>query len=272
MPSATGPAATGPKTTRTAAGLGMATLVSFATAATLLVNFLAAGLPINGQTTGEVTLRYDVYFIPAGYAFSIWGLIYLGVISYSVYLSLTGARGRPSAAAQAIAPWYLLTAVANCAWLFAWHYNRFPLSMLLMVVLLVSLLVIYRIQLKYPPRSTLELWTVHIPFRVYLGWISVATIANATITLDDAGWDGFGIAEPTWGVIMIVVTTVLGLTMSQRHGDVAYVAVLVWALVAVAVRLHATTPILVVTLAGAAVLTLSLLFTARRRRVPVQQQ
>lgn len=251
---------------RTLGSLLLSSAVSLATAATLLVNFLANGLPVNGQTTGEVTRRFEVFFVPAGYAFSIWSLIYLGLLAYSAYLGLVVVRGRGADAARAIAPWYLLTAVANCCWLFAWHYNQFALSMLLMVVLLVSLIVIYRLLAVRPPSSKLELWSVHMPFRVYLGWISVATIANATITLDDAGWDGFGLAEPTWGVIMVVVATALGLTMSARFADVAYVAVLVWALVAVAVRLNETTSVFVAALVGAAILVLSLVITVPRRR------
>jgi hypothetical protein len=238
---------------------------SLATAATLVVNYLANGLPINGQTTGDVTRRFEVYFVPAGYVFSIWSVIYLGLLAYTAYLGLTIGKGRrDSGAARAIAPWYLLTAVANCAWLFAWHHNVFPLSMLIMVVLLGTLIVIYRLQAARPAVSRLELWAVHIPFRVYLGWISVATIANATITLDDASWSGFGLSEPTWGVIMVVVATALGLTMLLRHRDLAYALVLIWALVGIAVRLHETIPILVVSLAGAAALGLSASLVSRR--------
>ncbi|MGV0791394.1 TspO/MBR family protein [Mycolicibacterium sp. XJ1819] len=240
-------------------------LVGLATAATLVVNYLANGLPINGQTTGDVTRRFEVYFVPAGYVFSIWSVIYLGLLGYSVYLCLTVAKGRSdSGAARAVAPWYLLTAAANCCWLFAWHHNRFALSMLLMTVLLGALIVIYRLQAERPPTSTLERWTVHIPFRVYLGWISVATIANATITLDNAGWSGFGLSEPTWGVIMVAAAAVLGLLMTLRHRDIAYALVLIWALIGIAVRLADTTSILVTALAGAAVLAVAAAFAGRQ--------
>lgn len=228
-----------------------------ATAATLVVNYLANGLPINGQTTGDVTRRFEVFFVPAGYVFSIWSLIYLGLIAYTGYLIVAAVKNRADGgAARAIAPWYLLTAVANCCWLFAWHHNQFPLSMLLMVVLLGALIVIYRLQATHPATSTAELWAVHIPFRVYLGWISVATIANATITLDDAGWSGFGLSEPTWGVIMVAVATALGVVMSLRHNDIAYALVIIWALVGIAVRLSETTSVLTASLAGAALLAL----------------
>ncbi|MGE2735863.1 TspO/MBR family protein [Mycolicibacterium vaccae] len=229
--------------------------VAVATVATLVVNFLANALPINSQSTGDVTRRVEVYFVPAGYVFSIWSLIYAGLIAFSVYAFLSIGKGRPdSGAARAIAPWYLLTAVANCVWLFAWHHNAFGVSMAVMAVLLGSLVVIYRIQDARPARSTLEFATVHIPFRVYLGWISVATIANATIALDDAGWSGFGISEPTWGVIMVLVASALGLVVSLRHNDIAYAAVLIWALVGIAVRLSETTNVVVAALAGAAAL------------------
>nr|WP_090343282.1 tryptophan-rich sensory protein [Mycolicibacterium malmesburyense]CRL74214.1 hypothetical protein CPGR_03035 [Mycolicibacterium malmesburyense] len=252
---------------RSAATLLLPSVVGLATAATLVVNYLANALPINGQSTGDVTRRYEVYFVPAGYVFSIWSVIYLGLIAYTVYLAIASVRGRADGgAARAIAPWYVLTAAANCCWLLAWHHNRFPLSMLLMVVLLIALIVIYRLQASRPPASTLERWTVHIPFRVYLGWISVATIANATITLDDAGWPGFGLSEPTWGVIMIAVAAALGVVMNVLHRDIAYGLVIVWALIGIAVRLHETTSILVASLAGAVVVGLSMAITARRLR------
>lgn len=240
--------------------------VALATAATLVVNFLANSLPINGQTTGDVTRRFEVYFVPAGYVFSIWSLIYLGLIAYSVYVFLSLGRGRAdSGAARAIAPWYLLTAVANCVWLFTWHHNVFALSLLVMLVLLGSLIVIYRLQDARPATSTLERWTVHIPFRVYLGWISVATIANATITLDDAGWSGFGLSEPAWGVIMVLVASALGLVMALRHNDIAFAAVLIWALIGIAVRLSETTNVMGAALAGAAALVVAVIVVALRR-------
>ncbi|GAT12572.1 tryptophan-rich sensory protein [Mycolicibacterium novocastrense] len=245
----------------------LALVVGVATAATLVVNYLANSLPINGQTTGDVTRRVEVYFVPAGYVFSIWSVIYLGLIAYTVYLGLALAQRRAdSGAARAIAPWYVLTAAANCCWLFAWHHNQFPPSMLVMVVLLVALIVIYRLQASRPPTSTLERWTVHIPFRVYLGWISVATIANATITLDDAGWSGFGLSEPTWGVIMVAVAAALGLVMNLRHRDIAYGLVIIWALIGIAVRLSDTTSVLIASLTGAAVVGISVLISAQQLR------
>ena len=238
--------------------------VVLATLATIVVNGLANALPLNGQETGEISDRFSVYFVPAGYVFSIWGLIYVGLIAYSVYQALP--RRRDNALLRDIAPWYLLSAAANIGWLFAWHYNQFALSLAIMLVLLASLIMIYRRLAAQRPATRGEFWAVHVPFSIYLGWISVATIANATSLLDYVGWNGFGISEVMWGAIMLVVATVLGLYFSVRRADIAYVAVLVWAFIGIAVK-HSDTPLVAVTAGvAAAVLVLSLFVTVPRRR------
>lgn len=238
--------------------------VILATVATIVVNALANALPINGQGTGEISDRFSVYFVPAGYVFSIWGLIYLGLIAYSIYQALPAQRA--STLLRDLAPWYLLTAAANIAWIFAWHYNQFVLSLGIMLVLLVALIMIYRRLDAQRPASRGEFWSVYVPFSVYLGWISVAAIANATSVLDYVGWNGFGISEPVWAVIMLVVATVLGLFFSVRRADIAYVAVLVWAFIGIAVK-HSGTPLVAVTAGvAAAVLALSLFVTVPRQR------
>jgi hypothetical protein len=241
----------------------MPVLVILATVVTLAVNALANTLPINGQTTGDVSDSFQVFFVPAAYVFSIWGVIYVGLIGYTIYQARP--RFRNDGLLREIAPWYLATAAANSAWIFAWHYNQFPLSMGLMLVLLVSLIVIYRRLARQAPASWQELWAVHIPFRIYLGWISVATIANATVVLDNAGWNGFGLSELTWGTYMVVVAGALGLLFSLLRADVAYVLVFVWALAGIAVR-FSDVPAMLFTAGGfAALLALSLLVAVARR-------
>jgi translocator protein len=194
---------------------------------TLAVNGLANALPLNGQNTGEISNRFAVLFTPAGYVFSIWGVIYLGLLAFGIYQLLPSQKNNPRL--EKLGYWFILSNVFNSAWIFAWHYNLFPLSLAIMLGLLVSLLVIYqRLQIGISPVSTREMWLVNIPFSIYLGWISVATIANFSVVLYNAGWDGSGLAA-AWAVFVLAVAVALGIAMIFLRNEVAFPLVLVWA-------------------------------------------
>ena len=162
-------------------------VVIVALVATLAVNGLASSLPLNDVTTGEVSDRFDVYFVPAGYVFSIWGLIYLALIGYAVYQALPGQREDPYL--HRIGYLFVLSCVANIAWLFLWHYQVFPLTIVAMLALLLFLIAMYlRLGIGRIKVGRAFKWLVHVPFSIYLGWITVATVANATSLLDYLGW------------------------------------------------------------------------------------
>ena len=211
----------------------------------ITINILANALPINGQNTGEISDLFQVFFVPAGYVFAIWGLIYIGLAAFAIYQALPAQRENPRL--RKIGYWFLLSCVANSVWIFMWHYNLFPLSLLVMLVLLASLLVIYlRLDVGRTRVSTLERWCVNIPFSVYLGWITVATVANVTDVLYDLGWNGFGIAPETWAVIMLIIAAGLGVAMAVTRRDVAYLLVLVWAFAGIGVK-QAAVPLVATT-------------------------
>lgn len=244
-------------------------LVVIALVITIGLNGLANALPINGQTTGDVANRFPTFFTPAGYVFSIWGLIYVGLIAYAVFQALPGQRSNQKL--RTIAPLFLLSSVANCAWLLLWHYNFITLSMVAMLLLLVTLIAIYtQLDIGGPKTSTSERWLVDAPFRVYLGWITVATIANATVVLYNLGWNGWGIDGPTWGALLVVVATVIGGAIVLKRGDWAYGSVLVWAFVGLFVK-YSDTPILSLTAATmAGVVVLLMVVGSLRRRSPLR--
>ena len=209
--------------------------------ATLIVNTLANALPLNNISTGDISDMFEVYFVPAGYVFSIWGVIYLALTAFIVYQALPAQRENPNL--QRIGYWFLLSCLANMAWLFTWHYLRFPLSMVVMLILLATLIVIYlKLNIGRTKFSGAEKWCVQIPFSIYLGWITVATIANATSLLDHLGWNGWGITPEIWTVIMLLVATVVAWLMAILRRDVAYLLVLVWAFAGIAVK-HVGTPL-----------------------------
>jgi len=222
------------------------------TLATIAINGLATGLPLNGQSTGEISDRFPSLFTPAGYVFSIWGVIYLGLLAYMVFQALPSQRTNPRM--RSIGWLYVLSGVANSVWIFLWHYNQFAWSLVVMLVLLASLVGIY-LRLSPFTRSVgaAERWTTHIPFSIYLGWITVATVANAATVLLDWNWAGGPLSPAVWAILMIAVATVLGLIFALREVNPAYVLVLVWAFAGIAVKQSAT-PVVAWTAIGAAVL------------------
>lgn len=230
-----------------------------ALAVTIGVNGLANALPLNGQTTGQISDKYPVYFVPAGYVFSIWGLIYLGLLAFGIYQALPAQRENPRL--RRVGPWFVLSCIANSVWIFMWHYELLPLSLLVIVALLGTLVMIY-LRLNDPARgarsvSLAERWLVQLPFSIYLGWATVATIANATTVLYAAGWTGAGLSGPIWTALLLVIATVIGALMSVRRGDVAFVLVLLWAFIGIGVK-HADTPIVVYAAAATALVVAAL--------------
>ena len=211
-------------------------IVILATLVMLTVNALANILPINGMNTGQVSDNFKVFFVPAGYVFSIWGVIYLLLLCYTVYQALPAQKSNP--VLQKIAPWYVAGSLANSIWIFMWHYLQFNWTILFMGILLVSLMVIY-LALRNSGAVKMSAgmkWLVQLPFSVYLGWITVATIANVTDVLDFNKWNGFGIAAETWALIMLGVGVVLAAWMTLKFRDTAYLAVLVWAFAGIGVK------------------------------------
>jgi len=210
-------------------------------AGVLIVNGLANVLPLNNLSTGEISDRFEVFFVPAGYVFSIWGLIYLGLIGFGIYQALPSQRENPRLVK--VGYWFLVSCLANIAWLFCWHYELFPFSLVMMVILLLSLITIYlRLDIGRARVSTAETWFVNVPFSLYLGWITVATIANVTSLLDYYGWDGWGISAQIWAVIMLAAAGLISTIMSLTRADIVYSLVIIWAVVGIAVK-HSSEPL-----------------------------
>ena len=211
---------------------------------TLVVNGLANALPLNGQNTGQISDRFNVYFVPAGYVFSIWGLIYIGLIAYAIYQALPAQRENPRL--RATGWWIALGGLANSAWIFLWHYNQFPLTLVAMLVLLATLIVTYlRLGVGCTTITAGEKWAVHLPFSIYLGWITVATVANISDVLDFLKWDRFGIAPEIWMSIVLAAVLVIAILMNFTRRDVAYATVLLWALAGITVK-QAGVPVVVI--------------------------
>ncbi|GAB4280534.1 MAG: hypothetical protein Kow0080_33510 [Candidatus Promineifilaceae bacterium] len=214
---------------KTAAYLPFINIIAFA--AVIVVNFLSNSLPLNGRTPEQISNSLPSAFTPAPYTFSIWGLIYLALTGFIIYQVLPAQRERPFQ--QQIGWWFVASGVANIGWIFSWHYSFYALSILFMAAILVSLSVIYtRLQIGCSGQAAnwREWLFVHLPFSLYLGWITVATIANVASVAPALGWDGFGIAPAVWAAMMMGAAVVIAGLLLWNRRDFAYAGVLVWAL------------------------------------------
>src|SRR3712207_5510962 len=181
-------------------------LIVAAVGATIAMNALANIIPFYGQQTGDVSDKYPVLFVPAGYVFSIWGLIYAGLIAYAAFQALPAQRTNPRLAR--IRPWVLLNLVGNSIWLLLWHFELFAVSAVVITLMLVTLIVIYlKLEVGRTVVSAAERWMAHVPLTVYLGWLTVATIANLSFWLYSMGWSGLGLSAAGWTVTLLVVAT-----------------------------------------------------------------
>jgi benzodiazapine receptor len=201
----------------------------------ITTNALANILPINGYNTGQISGFYPNYFVPAGFTFSIWGIIYLFLLNYSIsYTYFTIKQGQfPDIKKylDAITPYYWFTCILNAGWILAWHYLQVAVSVLIILAFLVSLIKIFMIMQKEALTiKPLYQFLIKTPFSIYLGWISVATIANITALLVHVKWSGFGIDPIYWTILMISIAIVLGIYFIVFFKNIAHPLVLVWAL------------------------------------------
>ena len=200
--------------------------IIIATFITIVVNLFSSF--ITGKSVAAISDKFPVPVTPAGWAFSVWGIIYTGLIAYTIYQALPAQRSNPRL--RRIGYWYLLGCVANIAWLFLWVNEQITLSLVAMVVLLLSLIILYlRADMNRTNIDRAERWCVNIPFGIYMGWITVATIVNVTVVLFNLGWNGLGISPETWTALLLVVGTVIALCVGITRVDIAYTATVVWA-------------------------------------------
>jgi len=213
---------------------------------TILINGLANILPIGGKYTRELSDNIPNLFVPAGITFAIWGIIYVLIILFTIYLAkdLFKKEKTTKTFLEKISYFFILASVANIIWIFLWHYEQILLSLLVMILLFVSLLVIYfRLNIGIEKVSMKEKLLIHVPISVYIGWITVATIANVTAVLVTVGWDGFGISEQIWTTLVIIVATIITILIITTRKDYAYSAVIIWALIGIYLKRIADDPI-----------------------------
>jgi hypothetical protein len=208
---------------------------ALALALVLLVNGLAERLPINGRTTGEISAMYPTRITPASYAFMIWGLIYGLLILFVIYQLLPAGRSKPEV--RDIGGWFIVSCAMNIAWLLLWHYLYIDATVFIMFALLISLFAVYtRTRSARPPIRDAAFWLVSVPFSIYLGWITVASIVNVSVVLINHQWNRWGLSEVAWTGIILLAFILLAWWIGHKFEDPFYLLTIVWTLIAIGVN------------------------------------
>jgi hypothetical protein len=203
--------------------------------ATLIVNGLSNTTLIGGRTTAEVSYNHPTLVTPAGYVFSIWGIIYVLLAVFIVYQALPSQKNKPFQ--KQISYLFVLTSIFNITWLFLWQNELLSISVAVIFAFLASLIAIYlRLNIERSNVTLKEKLCVQVPFSVYLGWVTIATIANVSVALAASGWDGFGLSMQTWAITILAVALLIDLVVIATRRDIAYSLVFIWALVGIAVN------------------------------------
>jgi len=200
--------------------------------ATFLINYLATGLELGGYNTGELSDLIPNLFVPIGLTFSVWGVIYFFLAGFSIYQGrdLFKSEKVEMEYLDKIGYYFILSNIANSVWIFLWHFRLVPLSLIAMIVILFTLLMIYiRLEIgKTQVPKKVKIW-VHVPFSIYLGWITVATIANVTAVLVVSGVDAFGFVPEFLTVFVIIVAVLITYGMLLLRKDWVYSLIVLWA-------------------------------------------
>jgi len=215
---------------------------------------------LNGRTTGQVSDLYPTLVTPAGYVFAIWGVIYILLLAFVTYQALPSKKDKPFQ--KQIGALFILSSLLNCVWLFLWQYNFITESVIVMFALLATLIAIYlRLNIGKAKIPLKEKLLIHLPFSVYLGWITIAAIANVASALVFINWNGFGLSPETWAVTALMVALVITLAVIVTRRDIAYSLVIVWALGGIAVKQNASQNIVTTVEIAIAVILIALALT-----------
>ena len=237
-------------------------LVVVTSVAMIVINLFANIVPYNNQTTKDISDSFKVFFVPAGYVFAIWGVIYLGIILFNVLLlSKQGNSKKLDKVLWAV----IVSNIANSVWIFLWHYNYVSLSVVVMLVLLLSLIYVYLNLNVKKDLTKNEYLMAKVPFGIYLGWITVATVANITVALYNLNWNGFGIEGQIWSTLLVIVAALLGIVMLLRHRDVAYALVIIWAVLGIAVNFSGVSPLNTISFGSCLVLSFVVVYTVYKK-------
>lgn len=196
--------------------------------AVILVNYLSNAIPIGGVTQKDISDKYSSLFTPDAFTFAIWGVIYAFLAAFVIYQALPAQRN--NALVARVSKLFIISCVANIAWIFSWHYELLPLSLLVMIGILLSLIAIYRtLGAAEPPATPGQRIFLYLPFSLYVAWISVATVANISILQSAYDWNAVGLDAVNWTLLKLAFVAAISVLVVLMRSDMAYGLVIAWA-------------------------------------------
>ncbi|MCK8492041.1 tryptophan-rich sensory protein [Spirosoma sp. RP8] len=257
-------------------------LVVFGIISLIVTNYLSNVGAFGGQTNANISAKYPTLITPAGYAFSIWGVIFLGLLAFAIYQATPSQRTNPRF--RAVGGWVILNAFCNSIWSPLFNNERIGLALVVILVMLFSLVIIEQRLLARPhspllpvdgdatlpesAASPAETWLARIPFSLYFGWLTIATIVNVAVYLKATDFSLMGLSEQTWAVAVLIVGLVVGAVVFNRYRSVAYILVFAWAYVAIAIKQEGNGQVPLVAGAGAVVAALLAITGLISRKTP----
>ncbi len=193
-------------------------------------NFLTGTGRINNLSQADISAMFPTKITPAGFAFSIWGVIYALVLIAVLWMLFKHSDRRMSEVIYAVGWWFNLSCLANILWTITFSYLRLPLSTLLIFILLVSLTTI----LMRLSKLNVKVKAIFpLAFGMYAGWVMIATVVNIAASLVQIGWDGFGLSQILWASIILVVALFIVFYVTYRTTNVIIPLPVAWAYFAI---------------------------------------
>jgi hypothetical protein len=219
-------------------------LVILATVGVIAFNWMAAAGYVNGVTPQTISDKYPTLITPAGYAFSIWGLIYAGLAAFSIYQVLPSTLTRFRSARSP----YILSCVLNCVWIYFWHHDLVAICLIVIVLLWLSLLWTYKA--ADPQATTSDTWLVKAPFGIYSGWVTAATLVNLAVALKSMNVEMSGSALVIFGVLLILIAAAVGVVARIAVRNFFFPLAVAWALAAIGVKQSGQTAVVIAATIG----------------------
>lgn len=210
-------------------------LVVFAIISLVVMNYLSNARVFAETTNGDISRKYQTLITPAGYAFAIWGLIFLGLLAFAILQALPAERDNPRF--RAAGPWVIVNALGNAVWSPIFNNERIGLALIVILVMFVSLLLVMdNLRIGRETVRKRETWLARVPFSLYFGWLTVATILNVAVFLKATSFDLTTLPENGWAVAVLVIAFLVGVFLFNRYRSAAYMLVFAWAYAAIAIE------------------------------------